>query len=177
MQPPSSHPFHTWDVAEYQWESNLARLEKPALRHWLAWDLAAAGALQDRAQASPGGCTRVIWCMVPWSDGDACAPLLHPTFAFAHMHGNEIYNFWPCGTARKIAKVLPSASEPESAADGHLFPCVHVRPRLSQSLPAFPLSLWEQYAQQWLGPCKERALSQPSCKFSKGVILCVMTEK
>lgn len=177
MQPPSSHPLHTWDVAEYQWERHPARQEKPAPRHWLAWGLAAAGALQDRAQALPGGCTRVIWCVVPWSDGDACAPLLHPTFAFAHVHVNEIYNLWPCDTARKIAKALPSASEPESGAHGHLFPCVHVRPRLSQSLPVSPLSLWEQYARQRLGPRKERAVSQTGCKFSKGVILCVMTGK
>lgn len=153
---------------------------------------AAAGALQDGAQAVPGGCTRVLCCAVPWSDGGARAPLLHPVFALplkalwgivelsglrAHMCVNEICNLGPCGTARKIATALPSASGPESAARGRLFPCPDVRPRLSQSLPVPPLSLWERCARQRLGPRGERAVSQGTCKFSKGVVLCVVTEK
>lgn len=164
-------------------------LHRGAGRH-RTW--AATGALQGGAEALPAGCTRMLWCAVPWSDGRACAPLLHPVFAFplkvlwsivewsslrAHMRVNEICNLGPCCTARKIAKALPSASGPRSAAHGHLFPCVDVRPRLSESLPVPPFSLWEQCAQQRLGPRKEKAVSQASCKFSKGVVLCVVTEK
>lgn len=81
------------------------------------------------------------------------------------MRVNEICNLGPSGTARKTAKALPSAS----AAHGHLFPCVDVRPRLSQSLPVPPLSLWELgrgWAPARRGLCLKPVASFPKVVFS-----------
>lgn len=85
------------------------------------------------------------------------------------MHVSEICNLGPCGTARKIARTLPSASGPESAARGRLFPCVDVRPRLSWSLPAPPLSLGLESsaaAEPLQGDCLKPVASFPKVSFS-----------